>query len=301
MSWRQAEAEGALCWQRSPSSPACTQRPAACGQLLQTAGRSDSAQLGWLCFFLLCYFPFPPPLLSPAKRVGKEGRWLELTPRERRCGAPGFSAAQARPCNGFQGAGFLRLFLDILFLDFSWILLDSYRIFLDFFRLLPDNSTAREEAERGGRETRQPKPNSNKWKCWRFAWNWWVANRRKGFPLPPAATWKVSTQRGRGRAVSPWERSSQSPPVGVPQGDTAWPHRHPRYKFYPLLASWGQAWGDVWSWPALGWVFACGGEGTERCTRHPDPRWLSLTAVYKGSAALPFMVVKCQVILLPSP
>lgn len=100
---------------------ACTQRPA-CGQLPPTAGSSRSAQLGCLGFLPSLLFPFlfPPPFLffpslSPAKRVGKEGRWLELTPRERRCGAPGFSASRARPCNGFQSAGFLRLFLDVLF------------------------------------------------------------------------------------------------------------------------------------------------------------------------------------------
>lgn len=30
-----------------------------------------------------------------------------------------------------------------------------------------------------------------KWKCWRYAWNWWGVNLRKAFRHPPAVIWKV--------------------------------------------------------------------------------------------------------------
>lgn len=30
-----------------------------------------------------------------------------------------------------------------------------------------------------------------KWKCWRYAWNWWGVNLKKAFRRPPAVIWKV--------------------------------------------------------------------------------------------------------------
>lgn len=76
MSWRQAAAEGALCWQPSPSSPACTQRRRHAGSCRQLRPQV-TAQLGWLCFFLL-YFLFSPrsPFSLPPKELGRrEDGW----------------------------------------------------------------------------------------------------------------------------------------------------------------------------------------------------------------------------------
>lgn len=35
------------------------------------------------------------------------------------------------------------------------------------------------------------KGKKSKWKCWRYAWNWWGVNLRKACHPPPAVTWKV--------------------------------------------------------------------------------------------------------------
>lgn len=39
--------------------------------------------------------------------------------------------------------------------------------------------------------TFQQEGKESKWKCWRYAWNWWGVNLRKASRPPPAVTWKV--------------------------------------------------------------------------------------------------------------
>lgn len=66
----------------------------------------------------------------------------------------------------------------------------------------------------------------------------------------------------RGAGVGPCPPGTAAAPARG--GGTAWPRRHPRHEFYPFLASWGQAWGDIWSWPGLGWAFRMRGGGGNR-------------------------------------
>lgn len=121
MSWRTAAAEGGPLLAAEPQQPCLHPAPGRGRAAAADGGQHRHPNLLGFAFFFFFFspspaFPPPPPSSSlPPKELGRRERWLELSPRERRCGAPGFSTSRARPCNGFQSTGFLRLLLDVLF------------------------------------------------------------------------------------------------------------------------------------------------------------------------------------------
>lgn len=74
---------------------------------------------------------------------------------------------------------FVRFFFSCVWFFFS-LLLDTCRG-VTFWETSDLNS--KKVSKREGKES--------KWKCWRYAWNWWGVNLRKASRPPPAVTWKV--------------------------------------------------------------------------------------------------------------